>query len=296
MNNNMDGWNEDVRPRSSRREFESGDFVVEAAYKKAEALLVKGRIDMESFKPPQGNYDPEMVDRDIQIVAAHEERFAYGEKRDPSTIEPKRMATVFEALVCEQINENMWFGGNGRMTPASKYDDYENGVDGILNILESGRNNFLALGIDVTFSGKQMEEKIDNIVSQIDRNEMATVKYFVMPDGTYKGELRRVPRIVLAAEVGSVKQLAEQWAAGENQKLFKNHWMQFQLLEMAIKQCEAFGSYASRRNLNDVSSAYDAMKRKIESIYNLRKKFITMPQDRDKMMKRIEEALPSSLA
>lgn len=277
----------------SRNERHDVSGTLESAYRKAEGYLEEKRIDMESFKPPYGNYDSAMVDRDLSVVANLELKFDESLAADPAAREAKHVATVFEALIARNVTESMWFGGNAVMVHASKYDDYVNGVDGVLHVKDStSHNNFLALGIDASFSLGRVEGKIRKVLEEIREGHMARIKYFSLP-GAFKGELSSVPRIVMGAEASTVLQMSEQWMAG-NETGFKNHWMQYQLLESSIDQCRAFADYARSQGKTEIEASYKSLSSKFESIARLRAKLITDSGDRDRMFERIKDLLPRS--
>ncbi len=263
---------------------------IEKAHEKALGILSAERIDMQSFIPPHGNYDPAMVEADTETVERLDQKYEERMLENPNLRELKHTATVFEMIIATQAKENRWFGGNTEIIPTTLYDDYVNGVDGILRIKEASRDQFLALGIDITFSGVALDQNIEKIGEEIKAGKMAEVKYFALPDNSFKGHLKNVPRIVLSAEASSVVQMAEQWV-NEDPKTFARHWMQFQLLESAIEQCLYFSRFAMIKGHGDIAAAYNGMHDKLNKIYALRKKLVQVPEDRDRMQARIGEQL-----
>lgn len=254
---------------------------MEAAYQRAEAALSEKRINMDDFAAPRGVYDPAVVERDKGVVAGLKEIFESKMQTIPNMREAKHAATVFEFLISEQASERKWFGGNTRIIPTSEYDDFAGGVDGVLHVKDASQNSFLALGVDVTFSAQGLEHKMHTIRQQINDGEMARVKYFQLPDGNFKGELKNVPRIVLAADITTVVQMTEQWMEGLD-KAFDNHWLRFQLLESIIQQCETYGKFADKKGQAKIAEEYKKMHAKFSSILSLQLKFKKDPGDRDR--------------
>ncbi len=265
--------------------------VLEIAHQKAEETF-RHEIDMESFAAPVGNYDPVMVARDMEVVAELKQKFTLQEVENPAIGDVKRISDIFEAMLADQIKSNNWFGGNTELIASSEYDDYVNHIDGVLHFKVPGSSDYIALGADVTFSKASIQEKIGHIKKRIVDGRLSKVKYFELPDKSFKGELSEVPYIILGADAHSVLQMAEQWTDETGGKYLGKHWMQAQLMDMAIMQCDEFSRFASARGNASASEKYGYMKEKLARIKNMRQKIGgPLPEDRDSMFRTMKEVL-----
>ena len=265
--------------------------VLEIAHRKAEETF-RHEIDMESFAAPVGNYDPAMVTRDMEVVAELKQRFTLQEAENPAIGDVKRISDIFEAMLADQIKNNNWFGGNTELIASSEYDDYVNHIDGVLHFKVPGSSDYIALGADVTFSRASIQEKIGHIKKRIVDGRLSRVKYFELPDKSFKGELNEVPYIILGADAHSVLQMAEQWTDETGGKYLSKHWMQAQLIDMAVMQCDEFSRFASARGNASASEKYGYMKEKLARIKNMRQKLNgQLPEDRDSMFRTMQEVL-----
>lgn len=216
----------------------------QAAFReKAKEILDVDRIDMLDFTDIYGEA---VVANDMRVVAELKKKFI-----SENTQEQKRIsefATVFEALLLDQIDQSMWFGEQVTTVAASEYDDYINGVDVIANVDVAGmaRAN-TGLAIDVTFSSYS-GNKVDRILNSIRSGEVTSVKYF--ENGDVKGQLKQIPRVVLATEGRNVEQLARTWLNQKNGLV--DHPIKLQLADQIHKQLGAYFGYATRvRGIED---------------------------------------------
>lgn len=187
--------------------------------------------------------------------------------------ERKRWATVFEAIVHNHVELDDWLGSGARTVRPSRYDDYTNGVDTIVEFggekNTEGGESHLALAVDVAY-GASLTSKLDRIKREIESGNLTTVKYFKSEDGTHKGTLSHVPRVVIGAELGTVKELAESWthmARGESEQRkghkrdLSEHPMQLQMLDEIRVQLSAFRNYAEHVGHHEAARVYyDASK------------------------------------
>lgn len=260
---------------------------LEQAYSQAQKLIESSRINMDDFVPP---YDINLVEADKVRVGQMERDFKERESRDPDYAERKHASLVLEAVVSDQINNSSWFGGNARMIHTSKYDDFIGKVDGVIGIKETAsRDSFFALGIDVTFSA-HLEKKMGLILSELEKGQMASIKYFRSPDGGFKGELVNIPRIILGADANTVSELSRQWTDGND--ALKKHWLQYQLLDMAIEQCDVFEKFAAAKGFHSGSEAYRRDGTKLKSIRTLKQKLASyVPTERDHVYHNVKNYL-----
>lgn len=236
----------------------------------------KMAINLDEFS---GLYAPEVIADDKAFVAKMTKRFEEGD--GPEAREHRMRGELFEAIVNSQIAESDLMGSRADVIVPSRYDDFKNGVDGIVEFeLEEGGNAHLALAIDVTESEKKMLEKFGRIRESIEKGVLSEVKYFKSPH--FRGELTAVPRVVVGAGRDVVRDIsslllrfrrlrttvaasrkeaspsaADQHAAKdlpEVRNAIASHPLQGVVLTEIKTQLESFKRYAAeigRRNLAD---------------------------------------------
>lgn len=248
-----------------RNPFESHtpeSFGLGRAYERAEKALQQDVIDMEQF---EDLYGQKQVERDRAYVEDRKTRF----ERDnsPEEKDRKRLATIFEAIMHEQIELSDWLGPEAHTVKTCEFDDIANGVDEIVEVRkeEEGPTR-LALAIDVTFNA-QVERKMQRICDEdIGKERLARVKYFYSeeePD--FRGELSNVPRVVVGIGREAVRELAELWMQGEKQALAR-HPVQWAILEEIQLQVHAFRDYAAAQDKSIAARAYERAARIVDRI------------------------------
>jgi hypothetical protein len=203
-------------------------------------------IKMESFRDL---YDPEIIEKDLAYVQEMERRFA--EADTPDTEERRRLAVVFEAIFHEQAELSEWLGPEAYTRKTSPYDDYKNGVDAVVEFIqEQGGISHLALAIDVTYS-RDTSKKLHRIKSEIERGQLAQVKYYVSDEIGFRGELVRIPRVIVGVDAETIRQLSELWLE-RDQTYLAEHYIQFQILEEIQMQLVAYKQYAEKIKQHDL--------------------------------------------
>jgi len=76
------------------------------------------------------------------------------EKYSKNITETKKIADIFEAVVLEHGELSDWLGGSAKTMKTSRYDDYMNGVDLLVEFAgaEGEESEHLGLAADVTFT------------------------------------------------------------------------------------------------------------------------------------------------
>lgn len=182
--------------------------------------------------------------------------------------ERKRWATIFEAIVHNHVELDDWLGSDARTVRPSRYDDYMNGVDTIIEFGDEktaeADGSHLALAVDVAY-GASLTSKLDRIKREIENGSLTTVKYFKSEDGMHKGSLSHVPRVVIGAELGTVKELAESWAQmargerehrKEHKRDLAEHPIQLQMLDEIRVQLSTFRNYAEHIGQHEAARVY----------------------------------------
>lgn len=229
---------------------ENEDELIDRAYERAENLTTRNQISMSDFVDL---YSSKNVESDLAYVKLLESKFE--EENSPEEKERKRLAQILEAIVFEHGEQSDWFGSEATTIKASSFDDYVNGVDMITEFDEGqNRSSHAAFAVDITFS-RSAAKKFEKIREKIDSGELAKVKYFQSKNIPFRGELLRVPITVVNAHPETVKRLAKLWIENDY-KALANHWIQFQLLEELVEQCQIFADYADKVGQPQVAQSY----------------------------------------
>lgn len=201
------------------------------------------------------NYSKKMVESDLAYVNEMEAKFVKEREMNNETRENVEWATIFEAVLRDQIDMNDWFGGEAQIITPSRYDDIKNGVDAIVEFTGDDRSaSHLALAIDVTFS-HNLADKINRIKSDIENGHLTQIKYFFSESMNIKGQLDDVPHIVVGADKNMIMELGGLWRS-KKQKELACHKAQFQILEETRIQLQAFGEYANKKNQSKIANEY----------------------------------------
>ena len=232
-------------------------------YEKARHVLTEDIICPEDFIDL---YGIKTVEEDIKYVKKIEEKFK--QEDSPEKQELKKIASVLEAVVYEQIKINNWLGPEATAIKSSRYDDIKNGVDNIVEFHkeEDFSSSHLALAIDETFS-HDVDEKFKRIKEEIKRGELTQIKYFISERLNIRGELSKIPRVVIGIDAKTTKEIGELWLEKNNKDLAK-HSTQFIILEEILLQLEAFKNYAEKVNQPEIASIYEKTKKILQKIYD----------------------------
>lgn len=237
---------------------------LERMHQKALDILENSRIHEEDFIDPKGPYSPGSVERDIQHVAKKEQEFK--DLETDISKENKRYADILEAIILEHGELSEWFGENAFTHKTSKFDDYENGVDALIEFREkdSKAASYVGLGVDITF-GADTGKKFERIKKQIDGGKLARVKYFHSDYTNFHGQLSKLPEVIIGADKRTLRDLADKWINKE-QKELANHKIQMMILKQMAGQLRTFAEYASSVGQEEAASIYDDRYRVIQSI------------------------------
>ncbi len=258
-----------ARKRVEKEQSAEHAFIEEAHNRAIENFEDEGEIDPTTFK----NYGRGMVSEDLKYVARMEKIFEA--QQTPFEAEAKKLATIFEAIIHEQIELNNWLGDKVTTRKASRYDDIKNGVDTIAELEhDAGGTSHLALALDITYSNPM--KKLDAIRTQIDKGTLTEVKYFESSDGGVKGTLSRVPRVVIGADRPAVLELAHLWMEKKGKGL-ADHPMQMQILDEIAIQLTKFAEYARSQSKIDIAEIFERQLRLVNNIYEQKKELSNKP-------------------
>lgn len=244
--------------------------IIEKAYEKSKDVIRKSALQEDSFVDLYGE---DNVNNDKNYIAKMERVFEQDASEDQKYF--KMRADVFEAILFEQAEMNEWLGKNVSTIKTTRYDDIKNGVDSIAEFQEEDRASHLALAIDATTSG-DLNKKIERIKKEIEKGEMARIKYFFSEhvskhQGFGRGEKVNIPRVVIGADRNVIKELSELWLENNNKEL-ANHPIQFQILEEIIIQCGVFKNYAAKiqdgKDRTKIVNMYNKTQEIVKEIYD----------------------------
>lgn len=209
-----------------------------------EVFRVNPPLNPEDFRGIP-SYKDEDIERDIEYVREMEHRF--DEESTTEKKEQKKFAKILEAMLNELIELYDWMGPDATTITTSDFDDIKNGVDMVAEFQnkEERSASHLALAVDVTFAS-DIGKKIERIQREIERGEMAHVRYFESEFLGERGELPKLPRVVIGADMDTIKSLGVLWLA-EDKKALAAHEMQKVILEEVRIQLESFAEYAREK-------------------------------------------------
>ncbi len=254
---------------------------------KAYSALMKEheRIEMDEF---EDLYD---VGSDKETIKEYEKKF----EEDPTlNKEADYFTELFEALFTDLAEKGRWFD-EAVIQNASRYDDIVNGIDIIAEFQKEGMFSHLGFAIDLTFSNK-IRSKLNRIKREIESGELAKIKYYLSSEEAgVRGELRNVPRVIVGADVNSIKNLANLWfqkrqlsenvnAKGQTETIkkalreklqeatndLKTHDIQHRILRQIEFQLEAYLKYAQEEEKTEVAKRLETSLGKIRQIMDVR--------------------------
>src|SRR6056297_1862843 len=150
---------------------------LELGYEKSLKVLEQDDIDLKKFVDIYG--EDEII-KDLNKVRKLEQIFnkrnqrrkdvdegvaskQFVEKRGGKTENKLKFGVIFEALVHYLGEQANWFGPNAFTCHASKYDDYNEGIDEVIMFQgdDEKEDSYLALGVDVTTSIRGLRKKLE---------------------------------------------------------------------------------------------------------------------------------------
>ncbi|MEK7596191.1 MAG: hypothetical protein AAB564_01420 [Patescibacteria group bacterium] len=264
------------------QEFENRE-VEEKIYAKVRDFLKDNPpIDPDGFADL---YAREIIDRDKRYVAGLEKKFFKQAEKNLEREHRQQLALIFEALVLDQTERSDWLGENAMTVRSSKFDDYVNGVDMIVEFPEEVSRH-LALAMDVTTSNI-LAKKFSRIREEINDSRLPRVKYYDSKD--FHGGLPKVPRVIIGADRQSVWQAGELWLENKNKELAVCP-MQKIILDEIIIQLKTFSEYAAGRGKKEIADSYGASLKIMERIINEKKeRNLPLPLINDKVFSAIIE-------
>lgn len=176
----------------------------------------------------------------------------------------KKLADCLEGII---LNTKSWFGPTSEVYPTTKWDDYVNGVDLVVERMKGGVADHHGFALDVTYGGyNTILKKVNRILGRLKKGDLGKVDFFKSNDNRFKGELREIPLVVIGADGNTMKGLVNLFAEKEDQKI-EDHPVQFQIIEQVLMQCDFFINIANQ--IEDTVVA----ERIVKAYQNLKKDF-----------------------
>ncbi len=226
--------------------------IIEHAYVHAEKILRESAIDMNEFV---GFYNEKKLAQHFAIVEKKEKNFSY----EPHNV----YSEVLEAIIYDQIQNGPWFGENTKAIKTSRYDDYENGSDIILELQDTAKGLYnLSLSIDVTFGTTTETKKFLKIKENIDNGTLGEISYFKSARANFRGEISQVPQVVIGIEKDLLVKLADLWANDgphkeKNKEEINRHPAQRVIMAEILLQLHTFRTYAKNIGQESLVPVYE---------------------------------------
>jgi len=208
-------------------------------------------------------YEQSQINEDKKYVQALEKDF--DQSNSDLAKKNKKIGTILEALLYNQIEQNLILGMNVHTISTCKYDDYHNKVDTVMELLpeESDEYKHLALAYDATLTSNTdaLTKKINTIKRDITNGRLANVKYF-KSENSDKLSLENIPKLIIGIDMINLESVIRLWRAtmnnekGSNEKLI-NHPFRLIIIDQIILQLEYFVEYANSVNQKDVAREYE---------------------------------------
>lgn len=225
----------------------------------------------KSVNPKQlANFDPTMVARDQKTVQRLETLFV---SRDtPQQMEERMISTIFEVSLWWLTRQCKFFGERASAVLPSRFDDYVNGTDLVLEIMSTDEQiAHLGLGIDATFGTNAVCEKLSELHGNVLKGKSTEIKYFKSSDGKIEGTLREVPHAIVGLSVGRAKEVGVLWRMSEKgEKLPVSpevHPLRVLILQQLTLQASTLSRLAAANGHKELSDSYSAIHKRLRPVY-----------------------------
>ncbi len=188
-------------------------------------------------------------------------------QKENSSLDEKRAMENETAFKIAEITERAitlaaddWYDGDIEIDTTSEWADIKKGIDDILRLKSSDTNEFLGLGVDVTYNGlysERYKNKFQKMLGGIANGQKNNVKYFKNHQGQMMKEFI-VPKVILFFDSKDVKTLVHYIKHFEEESVrseFKQNPLKYKILNQIISQCELLQDFADTYG-NDISNEY----------------------------------------
>ncbi len=237
---------------TEKRELSYGDEDYEVdrlfGYNKANEILKVCRINPRD--PFFNNvYSLEDKEKDEKEVIHKENKWK--KNNDEMAEKNKQMATILEAILYQQIDQNMIFGDIETISTC-KFDDYVNGVDSIMQISnqKTGKYDYSAIAYDVAMSSDEdsmnLKKKVNIIEKNIQDGRLSYVKYFKSDKDPERTSLDNIPKLIIGIDFKTLQNIFPLWCGDFHEQIRNEHPLRFIILDQIILQIKYFIDYAQK--------------------------------------------------
>jgi len=176
----------------------------------------------------------------------------------------RRLTEIFRALVYERAKAGDFLGADVGAILTAEFDSVMNGVDLVLELRHPDRTaSHLAASVEVVVPWSAPWDPLDQVRSELERDEVAPVKYFESRWLGYKGPLR-APRVHLGISAARLLDLLPDWQADSLR--LSGSAAHRGLLLGTVNQLAVYGRFAEVRERKDSLSRIRAVRDDVEKI------------------------------
>lgn len=210
-------------------------------------------------------YSEKEIKEDKNLIDGLERKF----------IKKTSRALILEAILAQQIEQANWLGDDCFVVCTSKYDDYVNHTDIVVEFRHNKEPIRLAIDVTTNKNREQLTKKIEYIEKDIYNDKLTSLKYYLFDEmePSYKGKLELVPRVVIGTDNDGVERLCEivkktiGREKGSKEKL-ANYYLQIEFLEEIKRQLEYFIEYAKIKKDHSEKDLVVSQQQKVLKIIN----------------------------
>ncbi|MDD5031543.1 MAG: hypothetical protein PHR36_00670 [Patescibacteria group bacterium] len=177
----------------------------------------------------EGVYSKTEIERDLELTKRLEKGHALHTER----------GGILEEVLRQQIYHSCWLGDNCETAQTTKFDDYINHTD---FVIEWDTKDRIKLAVDTTVTNdpEVIEKKVIKVKNELDRKMGTTIKYFqsnlTWEDNPEKGELKDIPSVIIAFDYDNLKKMCEIIAGPNGKERLGKTSLQIYILEDIISQ------------------------------------------------------------
>ncbi len=271
------------------------------------------RVDPNVFKSPllaeeaavssRSHFSEEKIEEDIRKVANKKKEFL-----SESDAYNKKRAEALEIIITFFGKTMGWFGQDAYISRTSEYDDWFNGVDGVIEIEFDDGNERVAIVIDASMSSdpEVLNKKINSNIEKVLHPEQSEVKYFVSAKDGKRGSLSLAIPVVIGVDgnhtndliIAAASMLTNREKDGKTFSLsfaqssvLEKHPCQFVFLDEIIAQLDEYADLLAKRNDQRYVSHIATIKKIREYFAKVRKeKRATLLAENDDAVRRDDYA------
>lgn len=260
------------------------------ALERANKIIEEGRTNMDDFS---NLYGSDVVEVDKKKVEEKEKTFSK-DLRDVNHRVQKERADIFEAIIFNEGGKSTWFGEKSSIILPTKFDDYFNGADSLIEVERQGGVSVSAISLDVTYT-RDVLSKINSVVGRLRDGTLSKVKYYQSVLSDIRGEIRNIPHFVIGVDGSTLDELTNLFADLKDRQL-ELHLAQFQIIELIILQSDAFADLGRIYKNEQITKAYERIGRIFREIYGERGKTIKDFGTRDTFFSHFKTVLEQIVA